>query len=253
MRTITSIVMSCLPGVLMTRLLGGVLVALPAASQQVRLHGGPETLRLEAIKAPLPVFPVNTGNKIEGLVVVEIEVSPDGSVRTVTLVETFSDPAWLATKSAVERWRFRPLHNDGSAADNAIRNARMLFRYRLTPMPHVADLAAETILGASTRAHLRLQAIDSPLPEYPARTLSQKKQGAVSVLVTVNRLGYVERLTKRYSFDEDAWSALAAALKRWRFKAGGDPRTGQLLFSFTITGGLPAVSDVTRDVIDAAR
>lgn len=118
----------------------------PGGAQECVMHGSSETLRLDAISAPLPEYPravLGAGRK--GLVVVRVSVLSKGVVRDLKFIDGFDKEASDAVAAALKTWRFKSIAEDPVVKD-CVRQAELSFEFSIKDgKPHVVDVAAVEI------------------------------------------------------------------------------------------------------------
>jgi TonB family protein len=114
------------------------------------LRGSSGLLRLNTTYAPLPPYPESTRKKKrQGLVVVEVVVSPEGKVQEHLVHESFDEDAARSVVETLRTWRFHSIEEmkrNGAMEDceKCIRIGRLEFRFVLEgDTARVVDLADE--------------------------------------------------------------------------------------------------------------
>lgn len=114
------------------------------------LRGSSELFRMNTTYAPLPRYPESTRQrKRQGLVVVELVVSPEGKVQEDLVLESFDEDAAKSVVETLRTWRFHSIEEmkrNGAMEDceKCIRIGRLGFRFVLAgDIARVLDLAGE--------------------------------------------------------------------------------------------------------------
>jgi|GEM_PF-2581959 len=114
------------------------------------LRGSAGLLRLNTTYAPLPPYPESTRKKKrQGLVVIEVVVSPEGKVQEHLVHESFDEDAAKSVVETLRTWRFHSIEEmkrNGAMEDceKCIRIGRLGFRFVLDGnTARVVDLADE--------------------------------------------------------------------------------------------------------------
>ncbi len=107
---------------------------------------------------------------------------------------------------------------------------------------------------------LRQDALEAPLPHYPAELAREGRQGRVVVELVVGPSGRMQEHLIHESFHPLAAEAVVETLRRWRFRtndqlavlAGGVKcpdciRISRLAFDFFIRAGKPLVTDLADE------
>lgn len=137
-------------------------------------------------------------------------------------------------------------------ADRAIRSSRgIVLTLQLSGVREVSALGAGIIvlgtacfatsvgnnLPRTSEYSIRAQALASPGPEYPKRSLELGHQGVAVALVEVGSDGSPRAVTVLQAPDPYIANALAIAVRRWRFNTRGAPPKycGKLTYYFRIS------------------
>ncbi|MCW5889768.1 MAG: energy transducer TonB [bacterium] len=115
------------------------LLALAGCAARGAAHKQPPTAPVPAPGNPTPVYPDEARRRgLEGVVEVEAEVLPTGSVGNAR-VRTGGEPLGSAALAAVRQWQFQPARRDGKAV-----SARVVipvrFRLEIRPWRLVASV-----------------------------------------------------------------------------------------------------------------
>ena len=122
------------------------------------LQGSSENIRLNAVEAPLPLYPPSTRTSgRQGLVVIEFAISPAGQVVDGRILESFDARASAAVLDALKRWRFYSIAGLEARGirlpcSSCYRVNRLAFDFRIDHQgAHVTDLTAAELARANMR------------------------------------------------------------------------------------------------------
>lgn len=173
---------------------------------------------VKVVKKVDPIYPRTAQDKgIQGRVVVDATVGPDGKVRNMQVVEgdeTLAD----AFKSALKKWRFEPQARDGKLISFITRLA-MTFANDQPSMhqTRVTDPSADPKVVRVAPGVASGNLISKVAPIYPAEARSRGVQGTVVVHARIGRDGAVHDL-KLVSGPPELTEAAMDALRLWRYR-----------------------------------
>lgn len=190
------------------------------------------------IKRVQPAFPADLQSMVEGDVVMNVTIAPDGTVQDIKVTHGLPQLIHPALH-AVSQWRYEPARINGVAvaykttiavsfkiasdpSTAAAANAAALAAPRIVPPEGV--LSVKPVLPPPPEGVLRISArvMDGMLekrvePVYPADSAAVDARGIVIALATIGKTGEVENvavLSGPLRFRD----AAANAVKQWRYR-----------------------------------
>ncbi len=118
-------------------------ICVPAFSQPAA-RGDSVRIQMDVLEDPLPTYPTAAiESRREGLVSLEVTISPEGKVSGVVIREAFDEEAGNIAQKTVRNWKYIVTTLDGPAA-RLPRIGPVIFRYVLSADgPRVLNTAAE--------------------------------------------------------------------------------------------------------------
>ncbi len=174
-------------------------------------------MRARALRTIEPVYPRKTIEaKLQGTVVLDLSVGPDGKVRDVRLL---SGPPELAEPmvKAVRQWEFQPYQFLSEDIDVETRLTRSI-KLSLNPTTVFAtpDEGKALLWLTNPPGIRRGVCLHTVKAAYPAVAKDRGLYGPVLVAVVITEDGTV-RGAKAIRGDESLWKAAIDAAKQWRY------------------------------------
>ena len=163
-----------------------------------------------------PEYPQKALNQwIKGTVVLDTEISTDGNVERVKVIQGAHPLLEKAAAAAVKKWKYQPFQLKGGLNSLVF---TVSFRFELIPVPEA--------LTGRLPSQLKPQLIRRVEPVYPHTALKAHIQGEVLLEVVTDQTGNVKEVTV-ISGHPILKKAAVKAAKQWKYEpylVDGEPK-----------------------------
>jgi TonB family protein len=213
----------------MTRnLLGPLVLALALTSLATAQEAAPQRIAVDKtqmasqiVKKVAPVYPsLARQARIQGQVVLKVEITKSGDVENIQLVSGHPMLAPSAIE-AVKQWKYRPYLVNGEPA-NVRTEVFVNFTLADASSPDGPAAGVPAQIPAPTRIRVS-QGVEHGLlvskvqPQYPSDAKEQHIQGEVLLSVTIDKEGNVANI-QAVSGPDSLVPASIEAVKQWKYR-----------------------------------